>query len=1100
MSPERWHKVKELFHSALEREPGLRAAFLKEACHGDTALRVEVESLVASHEAEPGFIEPPALRAPEIPELAGADPLAGETLGPYRLERAIAFGGMGAVYLAVRADDAYRKRVAVKLLRADRFLDDPRRREELRRRFNTERQTLANLDHPNIARLIDGGTTDDGIPYLVMDYIEGRPIDEYCDTRQLSTLKRLQLFRTVCGAVQHAHQHLVVHRDLKPSNILVTSDGTPRLLDFGIAKLLQPDSDPAGDRTGTAVQPMTPEYASPEQIRGERITTASDVYSLGVVLYELMTGHRPYRLSNVPRHEIARVICEQQPDKPSTVVMQVEKRPTRDGSSWITLTPQSVSLTREGRPDRLRRRLVGDLDMIMLKALRKEPDRRYASVEQFSEDVRRHLDGLPVVARPDTLIYRASKFTRRHTMGVAAAAMTVLVLAGATALTARLAREAQDQRESAEQVSEFLVDLFAASDPFEVFTDAAGVHRADITIRETLEGAAERISTFQDQPLIHARLLNALGRVYLNLGMYDRAGTFLEEAVLIRERELGEKHPDTLDSQHNLALLYHDLGRYDEAESLFVKTLETRRQVLGEEDPSTLTSMNSLAGLYNNQAQYDKAEPLYAETLERRQRRLGEEHPDTLNTMSDLAVLYKRQGRYDEAESLYVSTLASRRRVLGEEHPATLAAMNNLGGLYRRLGRYDEAEPLFAKTLTVRQRVLGEEHPRTLAAMNNLGGLYRRQGRYDEAEPLFVATLEKRVLLLGEDHPDTVASLHNLALVYMKQGRYDEAEPLYIKTLEIRRRALGQEHPDTLASMNNLAGLYVSLGRYDEAEPLYVETVEICRRVLGEEHPDTLICMNNLAGLYMNRGQYDETERLYVETYEIRSRILGEEHPDTLASMNNLAGLYKNQGRYDEAEPLYIDTVEICRRVFGPEHPNSLIPMYNLGDLYNTLGRYDEAETLLRKALAASRKVLPAAHPNLAKALGALGAALMNRGSPAEAEPLLREALEIQQKALPNGHWGTATSAGSLGSCLTKLERFAEAEVLLLESFISLEAALDTDDERSRQALRQLIALYDAWGKPGEADEWRAKLETVSENVTTGSLANRDNDGEEAKP
>ena len=435
MTPEDWRRVREILEHALELAPGRRSVYLQEVCAGNAALRLEVEALIAADEqAGTGFMAGSALETSAV--LAAPDEpvsLAGTRIGPYQIVEEIGHGGMGTVYRAVRADDQYRKQVAIKVVRGG--LGDEFRLH----RFRAERQILANLDHANIARLLDGGATEDGRPYVVMEYIEGRPIDEYCDQRKLPVPERLKLFRTVCSAVAYAHQRLVIHRDIKPANILVTEQSEPKLLDFGIAKILDPEAAEA-EHTVTVMRLMTPEYASPEQVRGEAITTASDVYSLGVVLYGLLTGRRPYgRASRVAR-DIVQAVIETEPEKPSASVTRAE-----------TVTAQTVSETRDEIPEKLQRRLRGDLDNIVLKALRKEPERRYASVDQFSEDIRRHLEGLPVIARPDTFFYRSSKFVKRHKAGVAAAITVLLTLVVGLAITVHETYIARAERAKAER-------------------------------------------------------------------------------------------------------------------------------------------------------------------------------------------------------------------------------------------------------------------------------------------------------------------------------------------------------------------------------------------------------------------------------------------------------------------------------------------------------------------------------------------------------------------------------------------------------------------------------------------------------------------------
>ncbi len=447
MTPERWERIKKVFEAALERPPDQRAAFLAEVCAGDDHLRTELESLLSSYEEAGSFIEMPALAA--AAESLGEEPGAFEArqrIGPYKLIREIGHGGMGEVYLAVRADEQFQKRVALKLIRHGMNNRD------ILRRFRQERQILASLDHPNISRLLDGGTSEDGLPYFVMEYIEGLPITDYCDHHKLNTTERLKLFRQVAAAVEYAHQNLVVHRDLKPSNMLVTAEGVVKLLDFGIAKLLNPElSGQTIEPTATALRLMTPEYASPEQVRGESITTASDVYSLGVVLYELLTGHRPFRLKSRAPHEILQIVCEEEPVRPSTAVTRVEVETGSDGTVRATLTPESVSRTREGQPEKLRRRLKGDLDNIVLMALRKEPQRRYTTVNQLSEELRRHLEGEPVAARQSTFGYRAAKLIKRNKIAVTAAALISLTLLGGIVATWWQARVANRERARAER-------------------------------------------------------------------------------------------------------------------------------------------------------------------------------------------------------------------------------------------------------------------------------------------------------------------------------------------------------------------------------------------------------------------------------------------------------------------------------------------------------------------------------------------------------------------------------------------------------------------------------------------------------------------------
>jgi serine/threonine protein kinase/tetratricopeptide (TPR) repeat protein len=568
MKPERWQRIKQVWEAASERERQERAAFLSEACQEDDTLRRAVESLLAADEEAGTFLETPVFAA--AAEMIAAEPgasLIGQRIGAYQIISELGRGGMGAVYLAERADAQFRKQVAIKLVK--RGLDS----QEILRRFHYERQILASLEHPHIARLLDGGTTADGLPYFVMEHIAGTPIDQYCDRHQLNTSERLKLFRDVCAAVQFAHQNLVVHRDLKPSNILVTEAGQVKLLDFGIAKLLHPDLlSQTLESTALGARPMTPEYASPEQVRGAPITTASDVYSLGVVLYELLTGHRPYRFTAHSLEEMARVICEQEPEKPSTVISRTAETLGADDTERTALTPEMVSRTREGQPEKLRRRLAGDLDNIVLKALRKEPARRYASVEQLAEDLRRHLEGRPVIARSDTLGYRAGKFIQRHKAGVAAVLLIVVTLAGGMVATAWQARVARAERARAEQRFNDVRKL-ANSFMFE-FHDAiqnlpGTVPARQLVVKKALEYLDSLARESSHDPALQRELATAyhkLGEIQGSLIDFGNSGNSADalasyrKALAMREA-LSAANPEDAQARNDLAGSYLRLGQ-----------------------------------------------------------------------------------------------------------------------------------------------------------------------------------------------------------------------------------------------------------------------------------------------------------------------------------------------------------------------------------------------------------------------------------------------------------------------------------------------------------------------------------------------------------
>ncbi|MEK7728999.1 MAG: serine/threonine-protein kinase, partial [candidate division KSB1 bacterium] len=673
-----FQRSKELFQNAHDLPQEAHASYLDQACGADEALRAEVEALLAAAREASNFLEHDA-RSLIVPMLAQEAKVsfAGRQIGPFRLERELGRGGMGVVYLALR-DGEFEQEVAIKLIK--RGMDT----EEIQRRFRHERQTLASLNHPNVARLFDGGITEEGLPYFVMEYVAGRPIDEYCDAHKLDTRERLALFQKVCEAVRYAHQNLIVHRDLKPSNILVNEEGAPKLLDFGIAKLLhQGGTAVTLELTLTGNQPMTPHYASPEQARREVITTASDVYALGVILYELLSGHRPYRFASDSAAEIERVICEVEPEKPSTAIDKTEKFENKEKEP---ISPESVSAVREGSVEKLRRRLAGDIDNIVLMALRKEPYRRYSSIEQFSDDIRRHLEGLPVRARKGTWAYRASRFVRRHKYAVAATFIFFALVLGFGIVTKVQANRIALERDKAEEVSKFLVEIFQVSDPNEAKGDT-------ITAREILERGAEKITKeLKDQPLLQATMMNTMGVVYRNLGLYVPARKLLEESLRIRRLNRESESEDLTTSLNELGLLLSAIGNLPAADSLHREALELAENKFGKKSTPVATAKSNLAIVLRAKGNYKEAERFYREALALQKEILGNGNLEVANTLNNLAHVRYDQSGLAEADSLFRESLALRRKILGDDHLDVAQSYNNLGAVLGEAGRMEEAK------------------------------------------------------------------------------------------------------------------------------------------------------------------------------------------------------------------------------------------------------------------------------------------------------------------------------------------------------------------------------------------------------------------------
>ncbi|HEX2189261.1 MAG TPA: serine/threonine-protein kinase [Longimicrobiaceae bacterium] len=837
----RRERVEALFEAALDRPAAERAGWLREACWDDPELHDRVERLLAAHERAEGVLEHP----PRGVELLGLRvyPETLRRVGPYRLVREIGRGGMGSVYLAERDDDQFSQQVAVKLVPPGAASA------EVLRRFRAERQILASLHHPGIARLLDGGVADDARPYFVMEYVDGEPIDAYCDARSLPLEARLRLFCDAARAVHHAHRNLVVHRDLKPSNVLVSREGEVRLLDFGIAKLLDPAAAPHTvpvTRTGDRL--MTPQYAAPEQVRGGPVTTATDVYGLGLLLYELLCGRRPYELWGRPPAEVERLVCEAEPPRPGAAALLPAATP--DGP-----TPADSARARGTTPERLRRRLSGDLDRIVMTALRKEPDRRYPSAEQLAADVESYLEGRPIAARGDSPGYRVRRFAGRHRWGVAAAAAFVAVLsvyAATMTVQARRVQRALEQArleaEKAEQVTAFTLGLFEAGDPTRTRGDS-------LTVHEMLRRGVERAERLRGQPAAQAQMLDVVGRVYREMGAYDRARPVLERALALRRGVLGERHPATAESMHHLGDLLYALGRYDDAEPLYRRALALQRRLLGEPHADVAHSLASLGLLLQDRGDYPAAERLSREALAMRRELFGPEHADVAESLNALALQLQLQGRDAEAEPLLREALAMRRRLFGLEHPAVAEAMSDLGLLLVKQGRLDEAEPLYRGALAARRRMLGDEHPDVSRSQGLLAALLRRRGDLAAAESLYTAAIELGRRSMGPEHPDLAHTMNGLALLRRARGDLAGADSLTRVVLGIRRRTLGGEHPSIAVSLGQLGGLLHEQGDFAGAEPLLLEALRMRRSLLGDGHPQVAESARQLVAFYEAAGR-----------------------------------------------------------------------------------------------------------------------------------------------------------------------------------------------------------------------------------------------------
>jgi serine/threonine protein kinase/tetratricopeptide (TPR) repeat protein len=1016
-------RLEQLFSAALKKDSWAeRVAFLDGACGDDAHLRTQVEALLKAHDEAGSFLNTPVVDRDATLISSSAREAPGTKIGHYKILQLIGEGGFGSVYMAEQQEPVQR-RVALKIIKLG--MDT----KQVIARFEAERQALALMDHPNIARVLDASATETGRPYFVMELVKGITITEYCNESKLSTRERLELFLPVCHAVQHAHQKGIIHRDIKPNNVLVTlhdSQPVPKVIDFGIAKATSQRLTEKTLFTEFRQFIGTPEYMSPDQaeISGLDVDTRTDIYSLGVLLYELLTGTTPFdatTLRSAGYDELKRIIREVEPPKPSTRLETLSQ--TGEGTAIASL--------RQTEPAALSKLIRGDLDWIVMRAMEKDRTRRYATASELANDIERHLNHEPVLAGPPSVTYKLSKFIRRNRVAVIAGSLAgAALLIGFSVATvgfiqatraraalevkrnaAEAARvEAEDARAREQQhrrlaeasaerarqeaarsaaVSAFLQEMLGSVDP----SRALG---REVTVRYALDEAAAKIDegALAEQPEVEATVRMTLGETYQALGLYAAAEVHLRSAEAIRSRLLGDEHPDTLRSNRALAGLLRAKGKFAEAEALLRRTAETQRRVLGEEHPDTLASMSELALALWGPGRFAEAEPIHRRTLEIRRRVLGEEHIDTLESMGHLGVACRALGKSGEAETLLRQALEKSRRVLGEEHPVVAEAMNNLGLLLEDQRNYTEAEELYRQTWELDRRILGADHPRTQFPMNNLLRVLRIQHKVAETRPLVDARLA--YLRHAAERPDADARALNayaweLLICELADLRDPEA------AVPIAERAVELDGGKDANILDTLALAFQMTGDIDRA-------IETQRQAVAQAR----------AG-----GPYNVTE--------LEGRLA-----DLLLEKGDLFGAAK-------------------------------VSWEGLGA---RIGESVATDLVIGGSLAVRSE------------------ALMRQDNFAEAEPLLRGCLATRQKALPAGHWLIADTLSLLGGAVAGQGRLAEAEPLLLDGYARMKDNPQAPEERKRQALHRIIQLYESWGKADEAAAWRSSAEGVGERGT----------------
>ena len=1141
-------RVKEIFLAAVEQKSAdAREAYLDRACGDDPALRSQVVILLAAHAGASGAhgrdVAMPATTQPTVAHTEAVGPVAeaaeqmgragsktdpgspsgrdeatidtasphepqlapqaalvegpGLRVGPYRLLQPIGEGGMGAVFMAEQ-ERPVRRRVALKVIKPG--MDSA----QVLARFEAERQALALMEHPNIARVFDAGTTDSGRPFFVMELVKGISITQYCDEARLSPRERLDLFVPVCQAIQHAHQKGIIHRDIKPSNVLVTEiDGkpVPKVIDFGIAKATDQRLTERTLFTQFGSIVGTLEYMSPEQasLSGVDVDTRADVYSLGVLLYELLTGTTPlerHRLREAGYAEILRRIQEEEPPKPST-------RLSGSGDGLA-----SIAARRATEPARLTRLVRGDLDWIVMRSLEKGRNRRYETASGFARDIRRYLDGDPVEAGPPSLRYRAGKYARKHRAAFAIAGVFVLLLVTASVVSTALmlrARAAERLAEARlhdlglahEETTKALIETRKAQSRASLEADKVGAINKFLTqdlltqaepannaaedhvdLLTVLDRAAAKVGErFEGQPEIEDALRRTIAETYHGLASMDKAERQWRAVLESARRRLG---PESTQALAALAQIAHILSHREpgNAEALQMARMASDGLVraVGPDHPESNTAREFLAQIEFSVGRATEAIALLKESLKWRQAMQGSDQPHTLAVASNLARYYREVGRPAEAIALLEPALKQIEATQGPNHPNTLSGRRTLAQAYLFSGRLDEAVALDEETLRRSVARFGPNHLDTLEVRDNLGEAYRIAGRVAEAIALHEGTLKQRQAMHGPNNPHTLSTANSLAGAYFSAGRIADALPIFESVLKLTEAKLGPDHPHTLISRANLAAAYLEAGRVAEAIALNESSVKIKEMKLGPDHPDTLIGRSNLAQAYLAAGRIAQAIAVHEANLRHMSPKLGPDDPRTLISRGNLASAYLAADRVAEATRLLEATVKAMEAKLGPDHHATRKNRAELATAYLAAGRAADAEPLLVDTLKQARARLGATDPRTADALARLGTCLLRQRKWPEAEPSLRESLAIRQGAQPDA-WTTFNTESLLGGALLGQRKFKDAESLLREGYEGMKARTDKIPPSGRirlgEALDRLIEFAEATGRADEGRMWR---------------------------
>jgi serine/threonine protein kinase/tetratricopeptide (TPR) repeat protein len=986
-----------------------------------------------------------------------------EVIGPYRILGKLGEGGIGIVYEAEQQQP--RRRVALKVMRGGPFVG-----EEQARLLQREAETLARLKHPNIGAIYEAGRTEEGQHFFAMELIRGNTLDEWLALRKGTfdseeMRLRLRVFAKIADAVHYAHQRGVIHRDLKPSNIIVTepvsgsgSSGSlsplpdVKILDFGLARITDQDVPAGSMMTEFGAIKGTLPYMSPEQARGnpDEIDLRTDVYALGVVLYEMLAGRRPYEVARSALAEAIRVICEEKP------------RPLKETWSGV-------------------HRLNQDVETIVGKALEKDPDRRYASAASFSEDIARFLSSQPIQARPPSAGYQIKMMVARHrgTFAALVAILVAVVVASVVSTVQYLRAERESQRArteavKSEQVAAFLTSMLEGAGP------AVARGRDATLLTEILDETSARVSDeLADQPAVEAAIRSTLGVTYLDLGDLEKAEDHVLGSLQTYQ-ELDAESADVAQSLNNMGVLRSVAGRYEEAVQYFEDALELRRRILGDTSEETADSMTDLGNALVRLGRFDEAEPLLRDALASKRALHDGPHASVALGINSLGNLLHHREAYDEAEALYREALAMHRETLGDDHPDVVVDLNNLAYLLRSRGDLEASEPMFREVLEANQRIYGPTHPKVAESLSNMGMILLARARFSEAEAYYRRALEMQRETLGEDNPDAATTLDSIGRIYRDRGDYTTARTYFRQALAMHRKTLGEEHSWVVSDLNNIAHSLMLDGRLEESEAVYREALELSLRALGENDPTTLRLRHDIAGLLQRQGDPEGAEELFRKVLEGRLATLGPAHPRVAVTQFELASLVESMGRTSEAEELFRASMEAYRGSFGPDHAATAFAACRVARFLHARGEFDQAEELLMHASGVLEETYGRDTGRGSSGRILLARTLAANGKVEEAQTILEEVVAAGPDVVGGGMYARARIYQ--GEILATEGRMAQAEPLFLAGYEYLEEQSGADAAESLEVAGLLADLYEAWqaadpsaGKQSDAQLWRER-------------------------